>query len=94
MKGFRSLQVRSPRIGEVRGLGAMCAMEIVKDKKSKEPDKERTEKVIRRAAQKGLILLSAGVLGNIIRILVPLVITGNQLHEGLGILEDVILQLN
>ncbi len=94
MKGFRSLQARSPRIGEVRGLGAMCAMEIVKDKKSKEPDKERTEKIIRRAAQKGLILLSAGVLGNIIRILVPLVITENQLQEGLGILEDVTLQLN
>lgn len=93
MKGFRSLQVRSPRIGEVRGLGAMCAMEIVKDKKSKEPDKEKTEEIIHRAAQGGLILLSAGVLGNIIRILVPLVIPDSQLQEGLDVLESATLQI-
>lgn len=91
---FRSFQARSPIIGEVRGLGAMVAMEVVKDRRSKEPDKEKTEEIIHRAAQKGLILLSAGVLGNIIRILVPLVITEDQLREGLDILEATTLEMN
>jgi len=92
MEKFRSLQARSPIVGEVRGLGAMCAMEIVKDKRGKEPDKEKTEEIIHRAAQNGLILLSAGVLGNIIRILVPLVISDHQLQEGLEVLESITLQ--
>jgi 4-aminobutyrate aminotransferase/(S)-3-amino-2-methylpropionate transaminase len=94
MASFRSLQARSPIVGEVRGLGAMCAMEIVKDKRSKEPDKEKTEEIIHRAAQKGLILLSAGVLGNIIRILVPLVILENQLQEGLNVIETVTFEMD
>ncbi|MBI2174924.1 MAG: 4-aminobutyrate--2-oxoglutarate transaminase [Candidatus Omnitrophica bacterium] len=94
MERFQSLQARSPIIGEVRGLGAMCAMEIVRDKKGKEPDKEKTEEIIHRAALKGLILLSAGVLGNIIRILVPLVITENQLQEGLDVLEAATLEMS
>ncbi|TAK03482.1 aminotransferase class III-fold pyridoxal phosphate-dependent enzyme, partial [bacterium] len=76
-----------------RGLGAMCAMEIVKDKRGKEPDKEKTEEIIHRAAQNGLILLSAGVLGNIIRILVPLVISDHQLQEGLEVLESITLEI-
>lgn len=94
MERFRSLQLRSSIIGEVRGLGAMCAMEIVKDKKSKEPDKEKTEEIIHRAAQNGLILLSAGVLGNIIRILVPLVIPEDQLQEGLDVLQMAVLEVS
>ena len=94
MEKFHFLQARSPIVGEVRGLGAMCALEIVTDKKSKKPDKEKTEEIIHRAAQKGLLLLSAGVLGNIIRILVPLVISEDQLREGLGVLEGVILEVS
>lgn len=94
MERFRSLQARSSIVGDVRGLGAMCAMEIVKDKRMKAPDKEKTDEIIHNAAQNGLILLSAGVLGNIIRILVPLVITEDQLQEGLDILDDVTLQLS
>ncbi len=94
MERFQSLQARSPIIGEVRGLGAMCAMEIVKDKKSKEPDKDKTEEIIHRAALKGLILLSAGVLGNIIRILVPLVIPEDQLQEGLDVLQVAVLEVS
>lgn len=61
--------------------------------KSRSPGTKRTEEIIHRAAQKGLILLSAGVLGNIIRILVPLVITEDQLREGLGVLEAATLQV-
>ena len=94
MERFCSLKAQSPIVGEVRGLGAMCAMEIVKDKRGKEPDKEKTEEIIHRAAQRGLILLSAGVLGNIIRILVPLMIPNSQLQEGLDVLEGATLEIS
>ncbi|MGG1676746.1 4-aminobutyrate--2-oxoglutarate transaminase [Neobacillus sp. NRS-1170] len=75
-------------IGDVRGLGAMCAMEIVKDRQSKTPDKEAVGKIVKAAGERGLILLSAGLYGNVIRILMPLTITDDQLEEGLQILEE------
>jgi 4-aminobutyrate aminotransferase/(S)-3-amino-2-methylpropionate transaminase len=77
-------------IGDVRGLGAMCALEIVKDRLTKEPDKELTAKIIKEANSRGLLILSAGLYGNVIRLLMPLVITDEQLREGLQILEDSI----
>jgi 4-aminobutyrate aminotransferase/(S)-3-amino-2-methylpropionate transaminase len=90
---FRSWQQRFEQIGDVRGLGSMVAMEFVKDRDTKEPDKELTAKIIAAAQQKGLILLSAGLYGNCIRILVPLVITDEQLEEGLNVLESVLNEL-
>lgn len=75
-------------IGDVRGLGAMCAMEIVKDRQSKVPDKESVSKIVNAANQKGLLLLSAGIYSNVIRLLMPIVITDEQLEEGLQILEE------
>ncbi|MFP5108187.1 4-aminobutyrate--2-oxoglutarate transaminase [Neobacillus sp. C211] len=75
-------------VGDVRGLGAMCAMEIVKDGQSKTPDKETVGKIVKAAAERGLMLLSAGLYGNVIRILMPLTITDDQLEEGLQILEE------
>jgi 4-aminobutyrate aminotransferase/(S)-3-amino-2-methylpropionate transaminase len=78
---------RFPFIGDVRGLGAMQAMELVKDRATKEPDKERTNRVIQRTFESGLILISAGTHGNVIRTLMPLVITDAQLQEGLDVLE-------
>ncbi|WP_066067597.1 4-aminobutyrate--2-oxoglutarate transaminase [Neobacillus soli] len=75
-------------IGDVRGLGAMCAMEIVKDRQSKTPDKEAVGKIVKAAGERGLMLLSAGLYGNVIRILMPLTITDDQLEEGLQILEE------
>lgn len=77
-------------VGDVRGLGAMCAMEIVKDRKSKTPDKETVGKIVKAAGERGLLLLSAGLYGNVIRILMPLTITDDQLEEGLQILEEAI----
>ncbi|MGG3468240.1 4-aminobutyrate--2-oxoglutarate transaminase [Neobacillus pocheonensis] len=77
-------------IGDVRGLGAMCAMEIVKDRQSKTPDKEAVGKIVKAAGERGLMLLSAGLFGNVIRILMPLTITDDQLEEGLQILEEAI----
>jgi 4-aminobutyrate aminotransferase/(S)-3-amino-2-methylpropionate transaminase len=84
---FRCFYDRFPFIGETRGLGAMRALEIVKDRGTKEPDKERTNRVIQKAYENGLILISAGTYGNVIRTLMPLVITDDQLQEGLGVFE-------
>ncbi len=82
------LAARHESIGEVRGLGAMRALELVRDRATRAPDKERTAAVIRRACEKGLLLLSAGTHGNVIRTLMPLVITDAQLEEGFDVLEQ------
>jgi 4-aminobutyrate aminotransferase / (S)-3-amino-2-methylpropionate transaminase / 5-aminovalerate transaminase len=74
-------------IGDVRGLGAMMALEIVKDRKTKEPDKERTAEIVRRCYTNGLIVLTAGTHSNVIRTLMPLVISDEQLVEGLEVLK-------
>lgn len=90
MDKFHQLSERFEQVDGVRGIGAMCAFEIVKDKISKTPDKEMVGKIIKEATNKGLLLLSAGVYGNVIRILMPLTITDGQLEEGLAILEESI----
>lgn len=87
---FRRFAETSPAIGDVRGLGAMMALEFVKDRSSKEPDKDRTNAVIRRCLENGLILIAAGTYGNVIRTLMPLVITDDQLEEGLTVIEHAI----
>jgi len=84
------LAERFEGIGDVRGLGAMCAMEMVKDRQSKAPDKEATGKIVKAAAERGLMLLSAGIYSNVIRLLMPITITDDQLEEGLQILEEAI----
>lgn len=90
MERFNYLYEKYEAVGHIRGLGAMCAMEIVKDRKNKKPDKELTTKIIQEANKRGLLLLSAGLYSNIIRLLMPLVITDEQLEEGLDILEEAI----
>ncbi|WP_028403205.1 4-aminobutyrate--2-oxoglutarate transaminase [Ectobacillus panaciterrae] len=85
---FEKLQKRFPIIGDVRGLGAMVAVEMI-DPKTKEPAKEFTALFTKACCESGVILLSAGIYGNVIRFLVPLVITNEQLEEGLSVLEDV-----
>lgn len=85
---MKELAERYPCIGDIRGLGAMCAIEIVKDRQSKTPDKEGVGKIVKAAGERGLMLLSAGLYGNVIRFLMPLTITDDQLEEGLHILEE------
>lgn len=77
-------------IGDVRGLGAMRLVEFVKDRTSREPDADITLKVIKDAVAHGLILIRAGLYSNCIRLLPPLVITDQQLVEGLAVLEAAI----
>ena len=85
---MREWQRTSPLVGDVRRLGAMVAMELVKDRVSKEPAKEETNELVRRAAGRGVILMPAGTYGNVIRILVPLVVTEVELDEGLEVLAE------
>jgi 4-aminobutyrate aminotransferase/(S)-3-amino-2-methylpropionate transaminase len=90
---FSAIAEKSPIVGEARGLGAMRALEIVEDKASKWPDKASAQKIQQACYQKGLITLTAGTYSNIIRTLMPLVITQEQLVEGIDVLENVILSL-
>ena len=83
-------QLRWPRIGDVRGLGAMLAIELVRDSATKEPAPEFVEAVVDEALQRGLLLLKAGVNGNCIRVLCPLTTTDAELDDGLGAWEDAL----
>ncbi len=74
-------------IGDVRGLGAMCAVELVKDKASGEPSPEITSALLKAASERGLILLSCGTYGNVIRFLVPLTASDALVREGMDIFE-------
>ena len=75
-----------PLIGDIRGLGAMRGLELVRDRETRNPAKEETEEILKYCWQHGLIILPAGTFGNVIRLLVPLVITDDQLDEGLSVL--------
>ena len=82
------LASRVAQIGDVRGLGPMLALELVADRATKEPAADLTTRTTAAARERGLILLSCGTLGNVIRILVPLVISDDDLARGLEILEE------
>jgi 4-aminobutyrate aminotransferase len=84
---LEDMRSRWPCIGEVRGLGAMVAMELVRDRRPDSPDAEITKALVQSAGRRGLVLLSCGIYGNVIRFLAPLTIPDAQLAEGLAILE-------
>jgi 4-aminobutyrate aminotransferase/(S)-3-amino-2-methylpropionate transaminase len=83
-------QERFPAIGDVRGLGAMLAIELVADRATQKPAPELTQAVLDAALQRGLLLLKAGVHGNAIRVLMPLVLTDGELDEALAVWEDAL----
>src|SRR5437899_2385211 len=87
-KRFLSLQERYPLIGDVRGLGGMVAMELVKDRGTKEPDSQAASDILAAAHKRGLVLIKAGMYDNVLRVLVPLCVTDEQLQQGLDIFED------
>jgi 4-aminobutyrate aminotransferase / (S)-3-amino-2-methylpropionate transaminase / 5-aminovalerate transaminase len=84
---FCEWAMRHPCIGDVRGLGAMIAMELVSDRNTKTPDKALTGRLLAAALERGLILLSAGTYGNVIRVLAPLTTPDAVLDEGLDVME-------
>jgi 4-aminobutyrate aminotransferase/(S)-3-amino-2-methylpropionate transaminase len=77
-------------VGEVRGLGPMVGVELVADKRTKEPHKPATSAVIKRCYENGLLILKAGTYDNVVRLLAPLVISDDDLHEGLDILVEAL----
>ena len=85
---FLELKEEFEIIGDVRGLGPMIGMELVKDTRSKEPAADKAKELVGRCLEKGLIILSCGNYGNVIRTLMPFVITDEQLERGLAIMED------
>jgi len=76
-----------PLVGDIRGLGGMCAIELVQDAESRKPAKDATNAVAKYCYEHGLITITAGTYGNIIRTLMPLVVSDAELQEGLDVLE-------
>ena len=83
-------QERWAEIGDVRGLGAMLAIELVRDPATKEPAADKASAVIEEAFRNGLLLIKSGTDGNCIRVLTPLVVTDAELDEALGVWEDAL----
>jgi 4-aminobutyrate aminotransferase / (S)-3-amino-2-methylpropionate transaminase / 5-aminovalerate transaminase len=77
-------------VGDVRGLGAMLAIELVHDRGTKDPAPELATAIVEAAADRGLLLLKSGIYANCIRVLVPLVISDGELDEALGVWEDAL----
>jgi 4-aminobutyrate aminotransferase/(S)-3-amino-2-methylpropionate transaminase len=90
---FKQLRKECSAIGDVRGLGAMVAFEFVKDNDPNKPDEELCKKLIRACADNGLLIISAGTSGNVIRVLSPLTISSSQLKKGLKILRTQLLHI-
>ncbi|MGA8708987.1 MAG: 4-aminobutyrate--2-oxoglutarate transaminase [Steroidobacteraceae bacterium] len=84
---LKALQAKFPSIGEVRGLGSMVAIELVKNRRADQPDAELTRALVQAAAARGLVILSCGVYANVIRFLAPLTIEESLLDEGFSLLE-------
>ena len=87
------LAERTPAVGEVRGLGAMQAIELVVDRETREPDPELAKAVVATTMERGVLVLSCGVHGNVIRLLPALTIEDELLIEGLDVLEGVVTDL-
>src|SRR3989475_2715662 len=83
----RSWQKKWSLVGDVRGLGGMCAIELVRDAQTREPADSETKAIAKYCYEHGLITITAGTFNNVIRILVPLVVTDEQFAEGLGVIE-------
>ncbi len=85
---FDAFQENIEIVGEVRGKGPMLALELVKNRETKEPATAEAKALVKFCYEKGLVILSCGNFGNVIRTLMPLVITDEQLERGLAIMEE------
>lgn len=91
--GLRAIQSKYPVIGDVRALGAMIAVELFEDGDTHKPNAAAVSQVVAKARDKGVILLSCGTYGNVLRILVPLTAPDEQLDQGLAIIEECFAEL-
>lgn len=87
---LEELADRCPFLGDVRGMGLVMGLEFVKDKESKEPAPSLIKQVIERSANRGLLVGSVGMYGNVIRVAPPLVITREEIDESVAIMEEVL----
>jgi 4-aminobutyrate aminotransferase/(S)-3-amino-2-methylpropionate transaminase len=90
---LRAIQKRSDVVGDVRGRGAMTAIELVMSRNDKTPNPDAATEIARRCHSEGLLVLTAGTYGNVLRFLPPLVMPEHLLDEGLSILESAIASL-
>ena len=90
LRRAREWQRRWPMVGDVRGLGGMQAIELVKSKETKTPATDETKQITQYCYEHGLITITAGSYSNVIRVLVPLVATNEQMDEGLDVLESAL----
>jgi 4-aminobutyrate aminotransferase/(S)-3-amino-2-methylpropionate transaminase len=93
MARLKALQARFACIGDVRGLGMMIAIELVKNRKADAPDADLTKALVQAAGRRGLLILSCGVYSNVIRFLAPLTISEALLNEGLEVLEQSLVEV-
>jgi 4-aminobutyrate aminotransferase/(S)-3-amino-2-methylpropionate transaminase len=87
----RDLQKETDCVGEVRAIGAMAALELVQEGDAERPDPDLTRAIVAEGLQRGVILLSCGARGNVIRFLPPLTISDELLDEALALVRDVLL---
>ena len=90
LSALLELQQRVEPIGDVRGVGAMVAMELVADRSTKEPAKEAASRIIEECYRRGLIVLKAGTYDNVVRLLPPLTIEDHLLEQGLALLAEAV----
>ena len=93
-RAFEDIAERYPIIGDVRGIGFMIGVELVKDKSTKEPGTELASEVRRRLFERGVLMHTCGHFGNVMRFMAPLVLTRRHLDEGIRIFEEVIRELS
>lgn len=93
LNGMANRNTLSPVIGEVRALGGMVAVELLKNRDTREPDADLTKALVQKCAAKGLVILSCGTYGNVIRFLVPLVASDALVNEGMDVLESALEEL-
>jgi 4-aminobutyrate aminotransferase/(S)-3-amino-2-methylpropionate transaminase len=94
MERMRAWQQRFLLVGDVRGLGAMVAMELVHDRAARTPAPDAAARIIAEARARGLLLIKAGLYDNVIRLLMPLVTTDEQMAQGLDILEETLAEVS
>ena len=87
---LEELRDKYPLIGDVRGMGLMQALELVKDRKTKEPAKPELQKVIEAAREQGLVIGKGGLMGNVIRMTPPMTVSVSDVDEAIGKLDKAL----
>ncbi|MCL6643093.1 MAG: aminotransferase class III-fold pyridoxal phosphate-dependent enzyme, partial [Candidatus Bipolaricaulota bacterium] len=91
---FEQMQKKYEIVGDVRGLGATVGIELVKDRTTKEPASDETMAVVKECLANGVIIAKAGLYGNVIRMLIPLVIKEDELKRGFDVIERAIAKVS